>query len=81
MQFSCSICVAMISAILKLEHPWTHKSWRAENLYSDRFGHGGIWKSHLKHAEMKSSKAMPGFCCPIFEMLGQSFLIAKGSKW
>ena len=30
---------------------------------------------------MKSSKAMPGFCCPIFEMLGQFFPIARGSKW
>ena len=30
---------------------------------------------------MKYSKAIPVFCCPIFEMLGKSFPVAKGSKW
>ena len=39
-EFSCSICVVIILAILKLGHPWTHKSWRAEKLYSDKFWHG-----------------------------------------
>ena len=39
MQFSGSICVAIILAISKLEYLWTHKSWWAENLYSDTFWH------------------------------------------
>ena len=40
LQFSCSICVTIILAILELEYTWAHKSWRAEKLYSDRLWHG-----------------------------------------